>query len=213
VGASPGSCTHTAHGRWGFGSLRREVAVTPIPAVPPFTACRCRRDRRLCRASPSAVAGGRRVSFSKARLTSPFATPILTLDRRMKRRAPACRRGATLWFRRIRRKTCVRRMLPRSACEHSESDDAAQSVKPADAAQVVAAVFRSAISAIRRETRLVSLPSACLPAAAIKGCGFRYFVPRYGWYELVNHSASWTVWKWPAVPAHVHPTTKRLRGR
>src|ERR1700680_450313 len=47
-----------------------------------------------------------------------------------------------------------------------------------------------------------------LAAAAIKGCGFRYFVPRYGWYELVNHSASWTVWKWAAVPAHVHPTTK-----
>jgi hypothetical protein len=46
-----------------------------------------------------------------------------------------------------------------------------------------------------------------------QGGGFRYFVPRYGWYELVNHSASWTVWKWPAVPAHVHPTTKRLRGR
>ena len=47
----------------------------------------------------------------------------------------------------------------------------------------------------------------------IKGCGFRYFVPRYEWYELVNHSASWTVWKWAAVPAHIHPTTKRLRGR
>jgi hypothetical protein len=46
-----------------------------------------------------------------------------------------------------------------------------------------------------------------------QGGGFRYFVPRYGWYELVNHSASWTVWKWTAVPAHVHPTTKRLRGR
>ena len=46
-----------------------------------------------------------------------------------------------------------------------------------------------------------------------QGGSFRYFVPRYGWYELVNHSASWTVWKWPAVPAHVHPTTKRLRGR
>src|ERR1700686_2992181 len=63
--------------------------------------------------------------FSKARLTLPFATPILTLDQRMKRRAPACRREATLWFRRIRRKTCARRMLPPLNGQAHPADDAA----------------------------------------------------------------------------------------
>ena len=74
---------------------------------------------------------GRRIAddpalLQQARLTSPFATPILTLDRRMKRRAPACRREATLWFRRIKRKTCVRRMLPPLSVRVRQADDAAR---------------------------------------------------------------------------------------
>jgi hypothetical protein len=44
----------------------------------------------------------------------------------------------------------------------------------------------------------VPAPSEPVPLAASprRPDPFRYFVPRYGWYELVNHSASWTVWKW-----------------
>src|ERR1700722_16468314 len=42
----------------------------------------------------------------------------------MKRRAPACRREATLWFRSIRRKMCVRRMLPPPNGQTRLADDA-----------------------------------------------------------------------------------------
>src|ERR1700676_3521384 len=63
--------------------------------------------------------------FSKARLTSPFATPILTLDQRMKRRALAWANEATLWFRRIRRRKCVRHMLPPLNGPTHLADDAA----------------------------------------------------------------------------------------
>src|ERR1700730_1187862 len=63
--------------------------------------------------------------FSKARPTSPFAMLILTPDRRMKRRAPACRREATLWFRRIRLRKCVQRMQPPLNGPTHLADDAA----------------------------------------------------------------------------------------